>query len=211
MVQGYKGVKRDGKAVYGNGKKLSPGKWLTEKKADVARRGFHFSDNPLVALGFYGNPKEDTWYSILADGDIDEDEDGRMTCTKIMLVEELSLPKMVFAAMDYIIENPYNEGDYGASMVNRDLCGYRSHFAIVRGKTPRARGGAGMLIGMLEEEIDSKEIKSATLFRVDGENYFPGVWYALRDGKVEEISEKEDDGNNSMAGEDNEGEEYDRC
>lgn len=202
MVVGYKGIRKDGQAVYGNGKKkLKAGVWLEEKRADVAKSGYHFSDNPLVALGYYGDPEKDTWYLVLADGDIDEDDSGRMTCTKIKLHKELTLAEMVFSAMDFMVEHPENEDQtYGANVFTE--CSWQDRpYAIIRAKEPMARGKIGQLIGMLEEETDSTDIRSATLFTIDGERYKPDTWYTLRKGEVIELNERKTSGNDSVDGE----------
>ena len=201
MIVGYKGIRKNMKATCGNGKKLKPGVWIEEKKADVARCGFHFSDNPLVALGFYGDPKSDTWYLVLADGDIDEDATGKMTCTRIKMHKELTLAEMVFAAMDYIVEHPENEDHTWGANVYKECSWQDRPYAIIRAKEPLARGKIGQIIGMMEEEPDSPGIRSATLFVVDGEEYKPDTWYALRKGRIIELDEKKRAGEDSMAGE----------
>lgn len=205
MVIGYKGIRKDMTTPCGGGrKKLKVGVWMEEKKADVARSGFHFSDNPMVALSFYGNPETDTWFIVLADGDIDEDEDGRLTCTRIKLAKELTLTEMVFAAMDYTVEHPVAKGGlWGGSMITSENSWEDGAFSIVRGKNPMAKGRKGQIIGLLEEEIDSESIRSATIFTIDGKEYLPNTWYSLRKGKVHKLDEREDAGEDSMDGETN--------
>ncbi len=202
MVLGYKGIRKDMTTPYGSGKKkLKVGVWMEEKKADVARSGFHFSDNPMVALSFYGNPEKDTWFIVLADGDIDEDKDGRLTCTRIKLAKELTLTEMVFAAMDYAVEHPEAKGGmWGGSMITSESSWGDGPFSIVRGKSPMARGKEGRIIGLLEEEIDSESIRSATIFTIDGKEYLPDTWYSLRKGKVHKLDEREDAGEDRVDG-----------
>lgn len=205
MVVGYKGIRKDMTTPCGGRrKKLKVGVWMEEKKADVARSGFHFSDNPMVALGFYGNPETDTWFVVLADGDIDEAADGRLTCTRIKLAKELTLTEMVFAAMDYTVEHPEAKGGlWGGSIITSESSWEDGAFSIVRGKSPMARGKIGQIIGLMEEEIDSESIRSATIFTIDGREYLPNTWYSLRKGKVHKLDEREDAKEDSVDGETN--------
>lgn len=156
-------------------------------KANCVANGFHAAENPLDCLSYYTNMDKSVYWICTALGDIDEDgNDSKISCTELALMKELTLGEFVRESLKYMQAHPlrpWNSRVYEEKAIATD------HFAIARGKNPKAKGELGTIIGLAKEVSGSSNILATALFEVDGEKIKPNVWYDLF-GKV---IESEDD------------------
>lgn len=185
----YKMFNEDLTCTRGNGKyQYCEGVWIEEDEANCVRNGFHAAKNPLDCLTYY-DWDSSVCYVVEIGGDIDEDAfDSKVACTRIRLDRKLSLKQFVAHAVWYILQHASMPDNHRVQYDTADLT--RDHiappkFAIVRGKDPKARGMVGDVIGLLQEEEDSKEIKAAGAFVIDGIKYRPEIWYNAFGKQVE--------------------------
>ena len=178
MIVAYKAFNEDLTCTMGKGRfQYQPGTWYQENKADCASTGFHCAANPLDCLNYYADMDHSRYWMVLADGDIDEDaHDSRISCTRIRLMQELSIEDFVTEAIQYIVDHPQ------LAMHKRVVTGEgralrRDKFVIVRGKDPKAMGEIGTVLGFAVERLWKKDIEFASTLVVDGEKIKPGHWY----------------------------------
>ncbi|XBX04817.1 hypothetical protein QMP26_30880 [Enterocloster clostridioformis] len=115
---------------------------------------------------------------VLADGDIDEDaSDSRISCTRMKLVKQLSLPEFIAHSLRYICEHPMRKEPYNQVQTERGEAD--RGFVVVRGKNPYARGGIGDVLGFLKEEPYSGRIAEIGIYVVDGHEIMPDMWYGI--------------------------------
>lgn len=176
----FKMFNKDLTCTSGSGKyQYTVGEWFEEEEANCAKNGFHCAENPLDCLNYYPDWENSVCYLVEIGGDVDEDSmDTKISCTKIRLVKELTMDQFIEQAIVYMIRHPQ-------APVNR-LVGIeegnpgRYPFIFARGKHPRARGGTGDTIIILQEKEDSKEINAAGTFEIDERVYradrFYDVW-----------------------------------
>lgn len=142
--------------------------------ANCARNGFHGAENPLDCLIYYPDMKSSVYWLCQAGGDLDEDHlDSKVTCTELTLLRELTLPRFVCRAMEYVRLHPKRP-------LNRLICkdrgvADRNHFVIVYGKDPVAAGNAGDYLGYIVKRKNG--VLNLYIRLVDGEVYRPGVFY----------------------------------
>lgn len=66
-------------------------------EANCRQNGFHCAENPLDCLVHYPNWKKSTYFIVKAFGDLDEDDqDTKISCTKIELIEELDFQRFCY-------------------------------------------------------------------------------------------------------------------
>lgn len=185
----YKMFNKDLTCTKGRGKyQYCEGVWIEEKEANCVRNGFHAAKNPLDCLNYY-RWDDSVCYVVEIDGDIDEDStDSKVACTRIRLDRKLNLSQFVAHACWYIMQHAQLEDHRLVQHEVGDLdraANDQSKFVIVRGKDPKARGLIGDVIGLVQEEEDSKEIRAAGAFMIDGKKYRPGIWYNAWGEKVD--------------------------
>ena len=109
-MKGFKGFSPELTSVMGNGDKKTcsfrPGITLEVENAKTAREGFHFCEHPFGCLSYYPLDGKNRYFQIEAEGDIDEDDNDRLSCTKITLIRELNLTEMAMEEMIWMIERP---------------------------------------------------------------------------------------------------------
>ena len=72
-------------------------------EANCRQNGFHCAENPLDCLVHYPNWKKSTYFIVKAFGDLDEDDqDTKISCTKIELIEELDFPTLLLRGAAYM-------------------------------------------------------------------------------------------------------------
>lgn len=157
-------------------------------KANCAENGFHCAENPLDCLTYYGDWSDSVYYVVKAEGDIDEDGiDSKISCTRMSFVKELSMQELLLHSLAYMIRYPgrpwnrYVEKEQGKS---------KEGYAVVRGKNPHASGKMGDILAIAKEETDTQKIQEVGLFVIDGEHYFPDVWYDVSGIELEENDSK---------------------
>lgn len=178
MIIAYKAFNKDLTCTMGKGRfQYQPGIWYQEDKANCASTGFHCAANPLDCLNYYPDMDQSRYWVVLADGDIDEDaHDSKISCTRIRLMQELSINEFVAEAIQYIANHPM------LAMNRRVATGegralQRDKFVIVRGKDPKAMGEIGTVLGFAVERLWKKDIEFASMLVVDGIKIKPGHWY----------------------------------
>ncbi len=176
----YKMFNKDLTCTMGRGTyQYRPGVWLEEKEANCVRNGFHCAKNPLDCLSYYGNWDNSQCWLVEIGGDIDEDaRDSKVACTRIRLVKRLDLTEFVLEAGKYIISHPELEDNYHVSREEAEA--NSNHFAICRGKQPKAKGKTGDVIVLLQEAESGREIIEAYGFIVGTHGTRPDTYYDVR-------------------------------
>lgn len=185
MIIAYKGFDKDLSCTAGGNRfQYELGRWNEELEANCARNGFHCAENPLDCLSYYPNWDDALYYLVLADGDIHEDARGsRISCTRLRLVKQLTLPEFVAHSLRYLCEHPFRKD--ANFRVRTEQGEAHQGFTIVRGKKPMAKGRMGDVLGLLKEEPDSRRIAEAGIYIVDGTEIMPDIWYGIQ-GKQED-------------------------
>ncbi len=112
-------------------------------------------------------------------GDLDEDDqDTKISCTKIELIEELDFPT-TFCYEASVYGN--TSGPLMCSLVCKETGTGENGFVVVRGKNPRAKGRKNDLLIFVQEEPDSNEITIINQICVDGARYKEDQWYGIAD------------------------------
>ena len=169
---GFKGFNNDLSCTRGYGVfRYKIGKTYEEDKADIAKTGFHFVEEPLEVLKWYPNGR---YCMIEATGDIDEDSD-KLSCTKIKILKELTLKELYAYEVKFIMENPKREiqraeKDTGEAKGKEPV--------LVIGKDPKAKGKKGSSLFMVKK-IRGRVVEAAG-FMIDGKDYKPGVFYNVK-------------------------------
>lgn len=192
----YKGFTPELTSRMGDGIKknctFKPGMTKRAKGSKTAKEGYHCCENPFDCLGYYPLDGKNRFFVVDAAGDIDEDKDGRISCTKITLLRELSLSEFAVEGMLYIIKHPQREGwqqSYYNCKVWQDSAKAEGEgcIAIARGERPRVKGAAGAVVGMILEK--DGEILAAKAVRVT--SGIAGKWITInRDREVQVIEEE---------------------
>lgn len=191
----YKGFTKDLKSIMGNGKpetcSFQPGSTMTEENSKTGQSGYHCCDHPFGCLDYYGWNGQNRFFKVEASGDINEDGKGRIACTQITLLKELSLPEMAMEEMIYMIEHPDREGwecnHHMARVVKDEGICTDGGAMIVRGERPRAKGPAGSFIGFLIDE-DTYIRKASVAIIPDN---LANKWLELVNGKPREVGNHE--------------------
>lgn len=159
-MKAYKGFNKKLTSRLGDGKEencvFKPGETKEVAESKTIRSGFHCCENPFECLAYYGLGEDNRYFIVEAAGDIDEDDGERIACTKITLVEEMSILKLAMEGMDYIINHPDREKwqqahrhcTVAAGKAEADAPGA---IAIARGINPMVKGPAGSILGLLKE------------------------------------------------------------
>lgn len=160
-MKAFKGFSPELKSTYGNGTAdgcfFQPGETKEESECKVMRNGFHCYENPFDCLYYYPMDGKNQLWIVEASGDINEDADGRIACTKITLIKALTPWEMAMEAMRYMVEHPDRSG-WEQSRGNVTVCQdyaeaeAAGHIAISRGVEPKVKGQAGAILGMIAED-----------------------------------------------------------
>ena len=188
----FKGFSPDLTARMGKGRyQFALGRTEREEKSKTVRCGFHCCENPFDCLSYY-NLDTDKFFLVEAAGSIDEDEQNRIACTEITLLQELTIKQFAGYGMAYMVQHPLREGwkrCSGSVLIAKDKAdgGEWDFIVIARGAAPMARARVGKMIGLIQEPRKG-EITAARVFTVDRQQ--AGKWYTLgRNGKIEEVTD----------------------
>lgn len=181
MIIAYKGFDKDLSCTSGGNKfQYRLNTWNEEPEANCAKNGFHCAENPLDCLSYYPNMDKSVYYLVLADGDMNEDgNDSKISCTRMKLIRELTKEQFVAESILYISMHPLRSNN---SRVKINEAIAISGFAIVRGKTPVAKGKKGDILAFAKEQPNSSEIQEIGMLIVDGKEIKENTWYSI-DGK----------------------------
>ncbi|MCM1536079.1 MAG: hypothetical protein NC126_09200 [Clostridium sp.] len=186
----YKGFNAKLESVLGNGDKrtsrFAPGMTLEVPYSKTQKSGFHCCENPFECLRYYELDGKNRFFKVDAQGDIDEDEIERISCTRITLLEELSPLRFAMEGMMYIINHPQRtkwQQHYDCASVLEDVAetGQAGNIAIARGRNPRVRGAEGSILGLLKEDADGTitECKLLMVSRAQS-----GKWLSVKERQV---------------------------
>ena len=181
----YKGFNKDLVSILGNGIKekcqFEIGKTMYEETSKTAKGGYHCCENPFECTTYYDLNGVNRFFMVEAAGDIDEDDLGRIACTEITLLKELTPLEFALEGMKYIINHP-NRKDWRSGKhrvkVKQDEAetGFTNYIAIARGKHPKVKGAEGSILGLILEPEEG-EIVSAKLFVPDRQQ--AGKWFTI--------------------------------
>lgn len=158
-------------------------------ESKTARNGFHCCEYAFDCLSYYPL-RTSRFFKVEASGDIDEDNRGRIACTRITLMEELSTAGLALEAMRYMVNHPQREGwkiNTVDVMVSSDQAEAEraGSIAIARGEDPKVRGPVGSIVGLIVESGEG--ITRCKLGKVTAEQ--EGKWLHLTEDRRFEITE----------------------
>lgn len=188
----FKGFSPKLTAQMGKGQyQFAPGRTEREEESKTARCGFHCCENPFDCLTYY-SLGVNRFFMVEAAGSIDEDEQNRIACTEITLLQELGIKQFAGYGMAYIVQHPLRDGwerCTGGVYITKDKADDRGADLIVisRAAEPMARAGEGKVIGLIQEPRPG-EITAARVFTVTRQQ--AGKWYTLgKNGRIEEAAD----------------------
>lgn len=158
-MRAYKGFTPDLRSCLG-GKpvQFKIGGVYEEEKSKTVRAGFHCCENPFECLTYYRYGK-DRFCVVEAEGDIDEDQDERISCTRIKILKELSQQEFFLAGVAYMVSHPKRTGwekhstgvevakEYAEAKLPEEI-------AIARGANPAVEAVPGAFVGLIRERGD---------------------------------------------------------
>ena len=179
----YKGFNKDLTCTMGRGTfQYEIGKTYTEESAKCANTGFHACENPIDVLSYYS--KETDRYCICrTEGDINEDGNNKLSCTRLTIVKEISLTQLLMLGCDYIMKYPNRKN---SSQVRCDEGYAHNGYSIVRGKNPIAQGRKGDRLILLKEKKKSKDIENIMIYLIDGAKVKEQTFYSVKGEVVDE-------------------------
>lgn len=181
----FKGFTKDLWSRLGDGNedncRFVPGEKKTVEESKTARTGFHCCENPFDCCTYYDLDGSNRFFKVEAAGDIDEDEMGRIACTEITLIKELTTMEFAYEGMCYMIDHPQRSGWQSGKhnvQVQKDVASAAGSgkIAIARGKRPKVKGVFGSILGLMMEN-DAGEIIEAKLFRCSEDQ--AGKWIEI--------------------------------
>lgn len=187
-MRAYKGFTKDLISRLGDGKEETchfvPGETKEVEASKTFSCGFHCCENPFECLRYYQFNGENRFFVVEAGGDIDEDEDERIACTRITLVEELTSLQFAVEGMLYMITHParqsWEQTRSGVRVAKGRAEAYgKNHIAIARGEHPIVSGVEGSILGLIREQ--DGVITGVKLFVATAEQ--AGRMYTLNDSR----------------------------
>ena len=181
-MKAFKMFNKDMTCTMGKGSfQYEVGKTYEEEDANCRKNGFHCAENPLDCLNYYHSFENSVCCEVIAGGSIDEDEnDSKISCTRITIGHRLSLEAFVVRAAMYIQSHPkmprHTRVRKTPSAVTED------HFVIVCCRKPAARGKIGDVICCIEETESG--IENIGVFKIDGKTRKPDMWYDCSGNEV---------------------------
>lgn len=178
----YKGFNKNLTCTRGEGTfQYEVGKKYTTENAQCARTGFHCVEEPIEVLTWYSGSNA-AYCIVEAAGDIHEDGSERISCTEMTIKKEITLEQLGILECLWIKEHPER---INSSHVEKN-CGHahKDGIVVVRGKHPKASGALGSTLYLLQEETGSHEIKHIGVFKIDGKDFKPEVYYTASGKKA---------------------------
>ena len=201
MIKGFKGFDKDLKC---RGFEYEVGREYEEQEVKVCRKGFHFCENPMDVFNYY-QPIDSRYCEVEGDGEFDRDnEDSKVSCTKIRIGAEIKLPGLIQAGVKFILDRvnwkdskesntgyqsaATNTGDRSAASVEGN-----ESVAMAIGCKSMVKGALGcwLVIAEWEEIEDGYHIKDVKSIRVDGNTIKVDTWYKLKNGEF--VEDKQDE------------------
>ena len=129
--------------------------------------------------------EKSVYYLVVAAGDINDDGNGsRISCTRLRLVKRLNLEEFVAHSLNYIWNHRLREN---TRRVCKESGTGKEGFVIVRGKSPKACGKLGDVLGIVKEKSGSREGMEMGLYIVDGKEILPDTWYNVHGNPVKSM------------------------
>lgn len=180
----FKATKIDMTCTYGEGVfQYRLGVPATAERSKCAETGLHACEYIMDCLTYYKLNGNNRFFKAKAEGDIAEDgHDTRISCTRLILIKELTNREIAKEAMLYMVHHPRRdhwECGYNMAHVGKTAAEvwYTDGIAIARGEQPKVKGCTGAHLGLIQEK--NGVITAAKLFDVDGEIIRPDTWYTL--------------------------------
>lgn len=149
------------------------------EEANCVKNGFHCAEDPLDCLTYYPDIHRAVYCLVSADGDIDEDAvDSKIACTELKILRVLSLEDYFLHILIHLAKHPRGKRSY---RIQEDRGTASNGYAIVRGRTPCAKGEAGAILAMLSTDVKGEALQLA-VHVVDGVTLLPDVYYDI-DGR----------------------------
>lgn len=131
------------------------GETYEEPRSKTANSGFHCCENPFECLSYYGY-KQDRFCLVEAEGDIDEDDFERISCTKLTILKELTEKEFFLAGVAYMIQHPKRkrwEQDRKGVEVHKEYAEARfpGDIAVARGANPAVEAVPGAYVALIKE------------------------------------------------------------
>lgn len=181
----YKGFNKDLTCTMGKGTfQYEIGKTYKEESAKCVSTGFHCVEEPIEVLRWYPNGR---FCIVNAGGDINEDGDDKISCTEMKILKEITLQQLGALECKWIQDHA--ERKCSNRVAEKEGTAKKNEIVIVRGKNPKASGEIGATIFLLKEKKGSKEIEEVGIFRIDGEEFLPDVFYRV-DGRKARCARK---------------------
>lgn len=179
----YKGFTKDLTCTQGRGIfQYKEGEWAEAANAKCASSGLHCCENPLDCLRYY-DFNGGIICIVEAAGDINEDGDHRISCTRLKIIKKLSPLDVAVHAARYMAKHPGRENHRIVEEETGTAKGMP--WVIVRGKAPKAAGKKGTHILLLQENRTNKKIKAMAVYRIDGKDFQENTYYNI-DGEAVE-------------------------
>ena len=195
-IRTYKGTDKDMKC---RGFQFEPGgEYETKGRIKACENGFHACERPLDVFNHYP-PATSRYFAVEQSGDLSPGGDTKVASRKIKIGEELGIPGLVRAQIEYVKAHTTTEhtdperataGDYGAATSRGSVTVGKNGCGLVRGANVKIRGGLGAILAICVEPDNDYIVKEWKSFVIDGETYKPGAWYTLRDGEIVEVGEE---------------------
>ena len=194
----FKGLTADMVASMGSGDKvLKVGVTYREESSKTGRQGWHCTENPFDCLAYFPLEGGNRHFRVEAGGSIDEDEQNRISCTEITLLEELTVRKLAGYGMMYMVQHPMRQGWQQARhcvrvQENTAEAAGPECIAIARGPRPEVKGPEGAVLGLILEP-EPGWIVAAKLFTADGQQ--AGKWWTIDEERnLIEVDDEEEIG-----------------
>lgn len=187
----YKGFTKNLTATLGRGTyQFKVGETVEEKESKTVRSGFHCCENPFECLAYYPLGTDNRYFQVEAAGNINEDDQERIACTRLTLLKELTLKEFAGYGMLYMCKYPRRTGwqQHRTNLLVKEdeACGEcEGYIAIARGQAPRVKGKRGSVLGLILEP-EPGNIEAARLFIVDGD-VKEDTWYTLTEDRTLQV------------------------
>jgi len=125
-ISGFKGFDKDLKC---RGFQFAIGETFKEKSAVICQKGFHFCENALDVLGYYG-AADSRFATVTGSGKTaGHTEDSKIVCSELHVEAEISLSSLLGAGVKFILDKVDWENKKETNTGNRSAAtntGYRS-------------------------------------------------------------------------------------
>ena len=187
------------------GFQFEEGKTYEEPTAILCDKGFHACEAPLDVFGYYPPVADDGTLNKYHEVELEEvleekSDDTKRVAKKIKIGAELNIFNLVKAHVEYVKEHVEDKkedtGDYSAVSNTGDYSAASNTgvegIAVAWGVKAKAKGAKGCYIvlsewGDYDYANNTRPLKCAKMFKVDGKKIKADTFYKLVDGKPVEV------------------------